>query len=152
MNGIQRTPLLYVGLGFTGGVIIARNAEPMSNAQTSSVILAMLVGGFVLWRAGYRGKAEAVATAVAVAVANAHSEANAHAQAVAQQAVHIVLNSGEVQTIRQNYSDEAIEAVKAADHQFAESIERDSISTRNSFGRTYKEKDWETNYANSQDE
>lgn len=88
---IPRTPLLYTVLGFMGGVVISRNAQPMSGASQGAIVLGMIVGGFVLWRAGYKGKSEAVAVAVATAVASANAAAEAHAQAVATQAVQIVV-------------------------------------------------------------
>lgn len=90
---LARTPLLYILLGFIGGVIITRNAAPMSAPSKGALVLAMLVGGFILWRAGYKGKAEAVATAVAIATATATAEAKAEATAQAQAAINLYMGA-----------------------------------------------------------
>lgn len=89
MRNLPRTPLLYIIIGFLGGVVIARNSAAMSHPQQGAVVLAMILGGFVLWRAGYKGKAEAVATAVAIATATAKAEATANAQA----AINLYMNA-----------------------------------------------------------
>lgn len=90
---VPRTPLLFILAGFLGGVIISRNAAPLDNASRGGIVLSLLVGGFILWRAGYRGKREAVAVAVSTAVATAVADATANANASAQQAVQIVMQA-----------------------------------------------------------
>lgn len=86
--------LLWVLAGFVIGVTTSRNAEPMSDAQISAVLVFGLVGFGLFWWAGSRDKASAVATAVAVAVAKAEANAEAHATSVAQQAVQVYLGLG----------------------------------------------------------
>lgn len=88
MRNVPRTPLLYIVLGFLGGIIVARNAAPMNAPSKGAVFLAMLVGGYILWKAGYKGKREAVASAVAIATATARAEATANAQA----AINLYMN------------------------------------------------------------
>jgi hypothetical protein len=87
--------LVWLVLGLLGGIVIARNAEPMSGPVTGAVVLGMLAGCGVCWWAAYRGKSGAVASAVAAAMAVAHAEAeataDARAQAIAQQAVTVYL-------------------------------------------------------------
>lgn len=83
--------ILWIVAGFFGGIIVSRNAEPMSDPETGAVFLALIAAGGVMWCAGYRGKTSAVASAVAVANAAASAQADARAQAVANSAINLYL-------------------------------------------------------------
>lgn len=84
--------LVWLVVGLMGGLIVGRNAEPMTHPAGAAVVLALLVGCGVCWFAAYRGKSVAVATAVAVAQAAAAADAEANAAAIAQAAVHLHLS------------------------------------------------------------
>lgn len=89
------TRLIWMVLGFMGGVSMARNAQAMNAPSVGAVGLVLVVGCGVCWFAAYRGKSQVVASAVAVAVASAEATASAaaesRAQAIAQAAVHLHL-------------------------------------------------------------
>lgn len=78
--------IIWIIVGFMGGVIMAKNSAEMDAPSVAAVIFAMVAGCGVAWSAAYHGKrqavASAVATATAVATAKARSEANAAAQSI----------------------------------------------------------------------
>lgn len=121
---MNRTPLLYLTLGFLAGVIVSRNAATMSNPDKGAVFVGFLLLAFFVFRAGSRGKAEAVAIATANATAIATANAKASAQATAQQAVQIVLQQSKMETPQ-------IESWKDAWDYAAEEIERDEEQSFN---------------------
>lgn len=132
---MKRTPLLYLSCGFIGGVIISRNAAPLSGADKGAVVLGLLIMAWFAFRSGVRGKAEAVATAVATAVSISEANATAKAQATAQQAVQIVLQREGIHAtphdVRTLWSDSvrSIEVDESAEYKRIEAEEYDHETT-----------------------
>lgn len=83
--------LFLVLIGFFGGVIVSRNAQPMSAPASSAVFFMLFVSCGIMWYLGYRGKSSAVANATATATATATAKANAQARSVASSAINLYL-------------------------------------------------------------
>lgn len=79
-------------IGFIVGVIVSRNAQQYSTPYWGAIIFGVLIGATFFYFFGRRDKNIAVATAVATAVSNA----NAKAAAVAQSAVNVYMQSGQI--------------------------------------------------------
>lgn len=115
---------MWLILGFLGGIVTTRNAEPMGAPATSAVFLAFVVGCGLLWFAGYRGKREAVATAVATAVASANAAAEASARSAATSAVTLYLGqqAGITPEMHEQIVDSSVKEIAAIQHVPAQSV------------------------------
>ena len=106
--------LFWLICGFFGGVIVTRNAAPMSQPATAAIFLAFIVGMGIMWFAGYRGKKEAVSSAVAVAMSVANANANAAARAAASSAINLYLGaqSGITPELIGSIVDESVQEIR----------------------------------------
>lgn len=88
--------LLWIAAGFLLGVVVSRNAAPISAPDLGAVVVGIGLVAWLAFFAGKRDKRQAVATAVATAVASAEAHAQAQAEAaavaIAQQAVNLHLS------------------------------------------------------------
>lgn len=111
-------------VGFIIGVVISRNSAAMPHPVFASVILAFLIGGYLMYRFGKRDVNVAVATAVAVANADAAAAADASAKAAANAAVNLVLMQqpgsigyGSPITLDREYRESIVEeSLRSLDH------------------------------------
>lgn len=81
--------IIWIIVGFIGGVIISKNSADMNTPSTAAAIVAMIAGCAVAWTAAYHGKRQAVHSAVATAVATATAQARSEAAAAAQSIVNL---------------------------------------------------------------
>lgn len=88
-------------IGFALGVVVSRNAQPYATPFWGAICLGAALGAVLFYIFGKRDKNTAVATAVAVAISEANAKADARAQAIANSAVQIVLQSGQVPSERE---------------------------------------------------
>lgn len=93
--------MVRIIIGFLVGVIVSRNAQAYGTPFWGACLLGLILGGVASYFFGKRDKNIAVATAVATAVAAAEAKADARAQAIANSAVQIYMQSGQVPNPRE---------------------------------------------------
>lgn len=122
-------------VGFIIGVIVSRNAQQYSTPFWGAIVLGAILGATLFYFFGRRDKNIAVATAVATAISASKSEAEAKAAAVAQSAVNVYLQSGQVPTQQEivaiyDHTEIANDAIRSIESREHSELDR----TRNSTG------------------
>lgn len=93
--------MFRIGIGFIIGVIVSRNATQYSTPFWGAILLVCMIGLTLMYFFGRHDKNVAVATAVATAIASSKAEAEAQAQAIANSAVQIYMQSGQMPSPRE---------------------------------------------------